>query len=239
MSEQVSSQGDSARATSGRSRPADAFRFDFLDPISDADHGVARRGGIDDASQHRPPHRPPHRAGGSCCRNARDGSARRIMGRARDLDRRITDITAVSALVVLYGRQQGCLSSCTPLARSRPGSFCPPERGLRALVLSTIGIMTMDVMTHTHTFGKTTFFPGGLAAVAGAMDIIGGAGTAFSVYNERELKRRNAELAMIRRVTLDIEDSLTLSTRSSRTSATAWSRDSGSTGRPSFCGTAR
>jgi len=64
-------------------------------------------------------------------------------------------------------------------------------------------------MTHTHTFGQTTFFPGGLAAVA-ALWIIGGAGTMFSIYNERELKRRNAELATIRQVTLDIEDSLTL-----------------------------
>jgi diguanylate cyclase (GGDEF)-like protein len=67
----------------------------------------------------------------------------------------------------------------------------------------------MDVTTHTHVFGQGTFFPRGLAAVA-ALWILGGAGTLFSVYNERELKRRNAELAMIRQVTLDIEDSLTL-----------------------------
>src|SRR6266566_7715071 len=121
----------------------------------------------------------------------------------------ITDITAISALVALTGGSNGPLVFLYTVSALAAGILLSSRAGLRALVLSSIAIMAMDLMTHTRAFGATTFFPRGLAAVA-ALWIIGGAGTTFSIYNERELKRRNAELAMIRRVTLDIEDSLTL-----------------------------
>src|SRR5438270_4505622 len=121
----------------------------------------------------------------------------------------ITDVVAISAMVAITGGSNGPLVFLYTVSALAAGILLSSRAGFRVILLSTIAIVVMDAMTHTHTFGKTTFFPGGLAAVA-ALWIIGGAGTMFSIYNERELKRRNAELAMIRRVTLDIEDSLTL-----------------------------
>src|SRR5207248_1392575 len=121
----------------------------------------------------------------------------------------ITDVVAISAMVAITGGSNGPLVFVCTVGALAAGILLSSRAGFRFIVLSTIAIVTMDVMTHTHAFGKTTFFPGGLAAVA-ALWIIGGAGTMFSIYNERELKRRNAELATIRQVTLDIEDSLTL-----------------------------
>ena len=121
----------------------------------------------------------------------------------------ITDVVAISAMVAITGGANGPLVFLYTLSALAAGILLSSRAGFRVILLSTIAIVVMDAMTHTHTFGKTTFFPGGLAAVA-ALWIIGGAGTLFSIYNERELKRRNAELATIRQVTLDIEDSLTL-----------------------------
>jgi diguanylate cyclase (GGDEF)-like protein len=121
----------------------------------------------------------------------------------------ITDIVAISAMVALTGGSNGPLVFLYTVGALAAGILLSSRAGLRAIVLSSVALMTMDLMTHTRAFGATTFFPRGLAAVA-ALWIIGGAGTMFSIYNERELKRRNAELAMIRKVTLDIEDSLTL-----------------------------
>ena len=121
----------------------------------------------------------------------------------------ITDITAISALVSLTGGSNGPLVFLYTVSALAAGILLSSRAGLRAIVLSSVAIMTMDLTTHPRVLGTTTFFPRGLAAIA-ALWIIGGAGTMFSIYNERELKRRNAELAMIRRVTLDIEDSLTL-----------------------------
>jgi len=121
----------------------------------------------------------------------------------------ITDVVAISAMVAITGGSNGPLVFLYTVGALAAGILLSSRAGFRFIVLSTIAIVTMDVMTHTHAFGKTTFFPGGLAAVA-ALWIIGGAGTMFSIYNERELKRQNAELATIRQVTLDIEDSLTL-----------------------------
>ena len=121
----------------------------------------------------------------------------------------VTDLTAISALVAMTGGANGPLVFLYTVSALAAGILLSSRAGFRAIMLSTVAIVTIDVMTHTHTVGQNTFFPGGLAAVA-ALWIIGGAGTAFSIYNERELKRRNAELATIRQVTLDIEDSLTL-----------------------------
>jgi two-component system cell cycle response regulator len=121
----------------------------------------------------------------------------------------ITDVLAITGMVAITGGANGPLVFLYTLSALAAGILLSSRAGFRVIILSTIAIVVMDAMTHTHTFGKTTFFPGGLAAVA-ALWIIGGAGTMFSIYNERELKRRNAELATIRQVTLDIEDSLTL-----------------------------
>ena len=121
----------------------------------------------------------------------------------------ITDVVAITGMVAITGGANGPLVFLYTLSALAAGILLSSRAGFRVILLSTIAIVVMDSMTHTHTFGKTTFFPGGLAAVA-ALWIIGGAGTMFSIYNERELKRRNAELATIRQVTLDIEDSLTL-----------------------------
>ncbi|MGZ4128669.1 MAG: diguanylate cyclase [Actinomycetota bacterium] len=121
----------------------------------------------------------------------------------------LTDVIAISAMVALTGGTGGPLVFLYTVSALAAGILLSSRAGFRMIVLSTVALVTMDVVTKTHTLGATSFFPGGLAAVA-ALWIIGGTGTMFSIYNERELKRRNAELATIRQVTLDIESSLTL-----------------------------
>jgi two-component system cell cycle response regulator len=121
----------------------------------------------------------------------------------------VLDVIALSSLVYLTGGSGGPLVFLFTVNALAAGILLSSRAGFRVLVMSSIAIMTLDVMARTHVLGVTTVFPRGMEAVA-ALWIIGGAGTLFTVYNERELRRQNAELATIRQVTLDIEDTLTL-----------------------------
>src|SRR6266481_1579553 len=77
----------------------------------------------------------------------------------------ITDITAISALVALTGGSNGPLVFLYTVSALAAGILLSSRAGLRAIVLSSIAIMAMDLMTHQRAFGTTTFFPRGLAAV--------------------------------------------------------------------------
>src|SRR5205807_1721827 len=112
----------------------------------------------------------------------------------------ITDVVAITSMVAITGGANGPLVFLYTVGALAAGILLSSRAGFRVIMLSTVALITMDVVTNPHTLGKSSFFPGGLAAVA-ALWIIGGAGTLFSIYNERELKRRNAELATIRQVT--------------------------------------
>lgn len=118
------------------------------------------------------------------------------------------DVLGISALVVLTGGAGGPLAFLYTLHALAAGILLSSRAGLRVLMLSTAGIVAVDVIARTTQLGATPF-PRGLEAVA-ALWVLGGAATLFSTYNERELRRQNAELATVRQISLDIEDSLSL-----------------------------
>jgi diguanylate cyclase (GGDEF)-like protein len=121
----------------------------------------------------------------------------------------VLNVTAISALVAQTGGAGGPLTFLYTVDALAAGILLSSRAGVRMLILSTLAIVALDVVMRQPASGTATFLPRGLETVA-ALWIIGGAGTLFSVYNERELRRRNAELGTIRQVTLDIEDTLTL-----------------------------
>ena len=119
----------------------------------------------------------------------------------------ITDVAAISGLVAITGGIDGPLAFLFVIHALAAGILLSSRAGVRMLVLASVAILSLDVVAGDRvTPGR---LPEGLMAVA-VVWMVGGAGTLFSSYNERELRRRNAELATIRRVTLDMEDSLTL-----------------------------
>ncbi len=122
----------------------------------------------------------------------------------------LTDVSALGAIVIMTGGAGGPLVFLFTVHSLAAGILLSSRAGFRMLVLSTLAIFGIDLAGSQGAFGLTTSgFPRGLEAIA-ALWILGGAATFFSVFNERELRRRNAELATIRQVTLDIADSLTL-----------------------------
>lgn len=122
----------------------------------------------------------------------------------------LTDIGALAVLVTMTGGLAGPLVFLFTVHAFGAGILLSSRAGFRALLLSTFAILSIDVATTNGAFGGTpSGFPRGLEAIA-ALWILGGVATFFSAFNERELRRRNIELATIRQVTLDIADSLTL-----------------------------
>ena len=120
-----------------------------------------------------------------------------------------TDIAILGLLVAMTGGASSPLVFLFTVHALAAGILLSSRAGVRALSLSTVAILVID-LTVTPAGAMNTGFPDGIAAIA-ALWILGGAGTLFSTFNERELGRRNAELATIRQVTLDIENTLSLS----------------------------
>jgi two-component system, cell cycle response regulator len=122
----------------------------------------------------------------------------------------LTDVIALGVLTVMSGGVGGPLSFLFTIQALAAGILLSSKAGFRMLLLSSVTILGIDLAATQGAFGTTgSGFPRGLEAVA-ALWIIGGGATVFSAFNERELRRRNAELATIRQVTLDIADSLSL-----------------------------
>ncbi len=122
----------------------------------------------------------------------------------------LTDVIVISVAVAISGGPGGPLSFLYFIHALAAGILLSSRAGIRVLLLASAALLSMDVVGRA-TPGEAGIetLPAGLMTVA-VLWIIGGAGTLFSMYNERELRRRNAELATIRQVTLDIEESLTL-----------------------------
>lgn len=121
----------------------------------------------------------------------------------------LADLVAISMLVAMTGGPAGPLSFLFSVQALAAGILLSSRAGLRMLVLSTASILLMDIVAAATPLESGDPLPAGFVTVA-ILWIVGGAGTLFSTYNEHELRRRNAELATIRQVTLDIEESLTL-----------------------------
>ena len=122
----------------------------------------------------------------------------------------LTDVTVISFAVAISGGPAGPLSFLYVIHALAAGILLSSRAGIRVLLLASAALLSMDVIGAPGP-GETGIeaLPDGLMTIA-VLWIIGGTGTLFSMYNERELRRRNAELATIRQVTLDIEESLTL-----------------------------
>jgi len=121
----------------------------------------------------------------------------------------VGDVAAVTALISMSGGAGGPLTFVFTVHALAAGILLSSRAGVRVLLLATVALVGLDVAQSQGVIGDPATFPQGLEAVA-ALWVIGGGATLFSAYNEHELRRRNAELATVRTITLDIEDSLAL-----------------------------
>lgn len=125
----------------------------------------------------------------------------------------VADVVVVGALAAATGGARSPLVFLYTLSAISAGVLLSAATGVRMLLLSTGAIVALDIAGAQGLLGDlgTAGAEMGLEAVT-ALWILGGAATVFSAFNERELKRRNAELAMVQQIALDIENTLTLQT---------------------------
>ena len=121
----------------------------------------------------------------------------------------IGDIAVIGALAAATGGAGSPLVFLFTLEVVAAGILLSSVVGVRLLILSTGAIFLLDLLNSAGLIDGRTSLPRGLQAIA-ALWLVAGSAIVFSMSNERELKRRNGELATIRRVTLDIEDTLSL-----------------------------
>jgi len=122
----------------------------------------------------------------------------------------LCDVAVIAGLCAATGGASSPLVFLFTLQAVAAGILLSSAVGLRLVIVSTASILALDVADSTGIIAGPAGFPRGLLAIA-ALWVVAGSAIAFSASNERELKRRNAELATIRLVTLDIEDTLSLS----------------------------
>jgi len=121
----------------------------------------------------------------------------------------IGDIAVLGALAAATGGAGSPLVFLFTLEVVAAGILLSSVVGVRLLIVATGAIFLLDLLNSAGLIDGHTSLPRGLQAIA-ALWLVAGGAILFSMSNERELKRRNGELATIRRVTLDIEDTLSL-----------------------------
>ncbi|MEX2557130.1 MAG: sensor domain-containing diguanylate cyclase [Actinomycetota bacterium] len=119
------------------------------------------------------------------------------------------DVAVIAGLAAATGGAASPLVFLFTLQAIAAGILLSSSVGVRLLLLSSSAILALDVAGSAGLIRSPGGFPRGLQAMA-ALWVVAGSAILFSTSNERELRRRNAELATIRRVTLDIEDTLSL-----------------------------
>jgi diguanylate cyclase (GGDEF)-like protein len=119
------------------------------------------------------------------------------------------DLAVISGLSAATGGAGSPLAFLFTLEAVAAGILLSSAVGVRLLLVSTAALLALDIANSAGVLAGSPGFPRGLQAIA-ALWVIAGSAIAFSASNERELKRRNAELATIRLITLDIEDTLSL-----------------------------
>ena len=119
------------------------------------------------------------------------------------------DLAVIGGLSAATGGASSPLVFIFTLEVVAAGILLSSAVGVRLLIFSTAAILALDLADSTGLIVGAGGFPRGFQAIA-ALWIVAGSAIGFSASNERELKRRNAELATIRLVTLDIEDTLSL-----------------------------
>jgi len=121
----------------------------------------------------------------------------------------IGDLAVIGALCAATGGAGSPLIFLFTLEVVAAGILLSSVVGVRLLVVSTAAIFILDLANSAGLIDGHASLPKGMQAIA-ALWLVAGSAILFSMSNERELKRRNGELATIRRVTLDIEDTLSL-----------------------------
>jgi diguanylate cyclase (GGDEF)-like protein len=121
----------------------------------------------------------------------------------------LCDVAVIAGLAAATGGAASPLVFLFTLQAIAAGILLSSSVGVRLLLLSSGAILALDVAGTAGLIRSPGGFPRGLQAMA-ALWVVAGSAILFSTSNERELRRRNVELATIRRVTLDIEDTLSL-----------------------------
>lgn len=121
----------------------------------------------------------------------------------------LVDIAVIAGLSAATGGAASPLVFLFTLQAVAAGILLSSSVGVRLLLLSSGAILALDVAGSAGLITSPGGFPRGLQAMA-ALWVVAGSAILFSTSNERELRRRNVELATIRQVTLDIEDTLSL-----------------------------
>jgi diguanylate cyclase (GGDEF)-like protein len=121
----------------------------------------------------------------------------------------LVDVTVIAGLSAATGGAASPLVFLFTLQAIAAGILLSSSVGVRFLLLASGAILALDVAGSAGLIRSPGGFPRGLQAMA-ALWVIAGSAILFSTSNERELRRRNVELATIRKVTLDIEETLSL-----------------------------
>ncbi|MGH2786132.1 MAG: diguanylate cyclase [Actinomycetota bacterium] len=121
----------------------------------------------------------------------------------------LVDVAVIAGLSAATGGAGSPLVFLFTLQAIAAGILLSSAVGVRLLLVASGAILALDVAGSAGLIRSPGGFPRGLQAMA-ALWVIAGSGILFSTSNERELRRRNVELATIRKVTLDIEDTLSL-----------------------------
>lgn len=122
----------------------------------------------------------------------------------------LADLAVITALCALSGGTGGPLTFLFTMEALAAGILLGSRLGLRVLALATGGIVLLD-LAGQHGWAGLSVDDGlhGLGAIA-SLWALAGSGGVFTLINERELKRHGAQLETMRRITLDIEDTLSV-----------------------------
>lgn len=121
----------------------------------------------------------------------------------------LADLAFISLMVAVTGGPASPLTFLFTFEAITTGILLSSTAGLRVIAFATGAIIVLEIAREQGIVAGSGHLPVGLAAIA-ALWVLGGAATLFSAFNERELKRRNAELGVIHQIALDIENTLSL-----------------------------
>ncbi|HVL89341.1 MAG TPA: hypothetical protein VM841_03800, partial [Actinomycetota bacterium] len=121
----------------------------------------------------------------------------------------VADLVVITALCAVTGGASGPLVFLYTIEAVAAGILLESRVGLRVLGMSMAAIIGLDIAASRGLIEGEAGGVQALIAVAVLWTTAGGA-IGFSMFNEREIRRHSAQLQTIRRITLDIEDSLSI-----------------------------
>ena len=121
----------------------------------------------------------------------------------------VSDLVVITALAATTGGASGPLTFLYTIEAVAAGILLESRVGMRVLGMSMASIIGLDIAASRGFIDAPAGGIQALMAVAVLWTTAGGA-IVFSMFNERDLRRHAAQLTTIRRITLDIEDSLSV-----------------------------